>query len=175
MKKTLALAALLVCVCALPALAAKPVPYLPVPHDAAVILNTGSTNALGYRIVVQRNGEAEYISGATRQKTQLSEDLALAFFANLDAAMPLSQLPAMSCMKSVSFGTRTFVWWRGQRSPDVSCPTNSQGMALNASALKIAYEFGLQKEIFLPPHEPRRPMTEPTPVSSASPSPGATQ
>ncbi len=173
MKKTLALAALLACACALPASAAQPVPYLPVPHDAAVILNTGSTNALGYRIVIQRNGDAEYVSGTTRKKTQLSEDLALVLFANLDAAMPLSQLPTVGCMKSVSFGTRTFVWWRGQRSPDVSCPTDAHGAALNSSALKIAYEFGLQKEIFLPSHEPRRPVTEPTPA--VSPSPGATQ
>jgi hypothetical protein len=157
---------LYVCVAlsAAPALAAQPVPYLPVPRDAAVILNTGSTNAAGYRIVVQRDGQAEYVLGGVRKKVQLSAQKTESFFSDMSAAMPLSGLRAGHCMKSASFGSSTFVWWRGKRSPDLQCAADPKATALYSSVSKVATELGLDRVIIPPmPNEPRRPMPEPSP------------
>jgi hypothetical protein len=156
-----------VALCAAPALAAQAVPYLPVPHDAAVILNTGSTNALGYRIVVQRDGQAEYVMGSVRKKAQLSAQKTESFFADMSAAMPLTALAVGHCMKSASFGSSTFVWWRGKRSPDLQCAADPKATALYSSVSKIAIELGLDRIIIPPmPNEPRRPMPEPSPSAS---------
>src|SRR4030088_228349 len=86
-----------------PALGAAPVPYLPISKGAAVILNTGSTNSAGYRIVVQANGSAEYVQGSTRATAHVPQAVVSKFFADLQAAMPLSRVHVVPCMKSVSF------------------------------------------------------------------------
>ena len=129
-------ALLLAAVCA--AAAAAPVPYLPVPKGAAVILNTGSTNTVGYRIVVQESGKAWFVHGATRAGGIVPEKINGKLFADLRAAMPLSQLPVVPCMKSASFGTMTFVWWRGERSHDISCPGSAKASALQDDAVAVA-------------------------------------
>jgi hypothetical protein len=157
------LGALVIALCAAPALAAQQVPYLPVPRGAAVILDTGSTNALGYRIVVQRNGDVEYVTGSERKKTRIGEQKADAFFSDLTAAMPLSKLRSGNCMKSASFGTSTFAWWHGQRSSDLQCAADPQATALYSSVSAIAIKLGLGRILRpLPTNEPRRPMPEPS-------------
>ena len=118
--------------------ASTSVPYLPVPHDAAVMLVTSSTNSTGYRIVVQRDGKAEYVRGAHRATAQIGEQLAKQLFADLSTGMPLASLPVARCMKSVSFGTSTFVYWRHSRSPDVSCPGSSKASTINADVQRVA-------------------------------------
>jgi hypothetical protein len=162
------LAALVFALATVPALGAQAVPYLPVQHDAAVILETGSTNALGYRIVVRRSGAAEYVEGAVRRTTTLRANTTANFFADLKAAMPLSTLPAARCMKSASFGSSTFGWWRGQRSPDLQCIADPRATALYSDVKTIAVELGLGQRV-IPPlqNEPRRPMPEPSPTPSA--------
>ena len=112
--------------------------YLPVPKGAAVILNTGSTNTGGYRIVVQRSGDAEYIAQATRAKAQVPASIASRFFSDLRAAAPLQNVQHAACMKSISFGTSLFVYWNHSRSPDLSCPADARGSALEADALAVA-------------------------------------
>lgn len=159
----LALAAVLAASTA--ASAAAPVPYLPVPRGAAVILNTGSTNAPGYRIVLQRSGSAEYVWGAHRATATIGNPLALKFFADAQVGMPLSQLHVAPCMKSASFGTSTFVWWRGQRSPDLSCPTDTRSSHLYDDALAVAkaLAIGGGAPVYLPTGEPRKPIPTPSP------------
>ena len=163
--KTVLLAAAALIAAASAASAAAPVPYLPVPKGAAVILNTGSTNAAGYRIVVQRSGSAEYTLGAHRATAMIDGSLAAKFFADASSGMPLSKLQTAPCMKSASFGTSTFVWWRGQRSPDLSCPTGSTSSHLNDDALAIAKALGIggAHTVYLPTGEPRKPMPTPSP------------
>jgi hypothetical protein len=146
------------------ALAAQTVPYLPVPHDAAVILNTGSTNAIGYRIVVTRSGRAQYVT-QTVGTGMLPAKLTRQFFADLAAAMPLSGMPKRSCMKSMSFGASVFVWWRGQRSPDLSCSARH----LNDDADAIARSLGVglkPRGLVVPqlPNEPRKAIPSPIPT-----------
>jgi len=164
MKSALLAAAALIAA-ASAASAAAPVPYLPVPKDAAVILNTGSTNAAGYRIVLQRSGDAEYVWGARRATATVDKAIATKFFADAAHGMPLSKLLVAPCMKSASFGTSTFVWWRGQRSPDLSCPTDWRSSHLHDDALAVAKALGIDRlqPVYLPTGEPRKPMSTPTP------------
>jgi hypothetical protein len=162
MKKLLVILALVVPVAAL---AATPVPYLPVPKGAAVILNTGSTNALGYRIVIQQSGAAEYIKGDKRATTTVPMAVTTKFFTDLQAAMPLKVHPMIHCMKSVSFGTSLFVWWKGARSYDLTCGTN----ILTNDAYDVAQALGLSAAMRMPMHpvpaltnEPRVPVPAPS-------------
>jgi len=163
--KTALLAAAALIAAASSASAAAPVPYLPVPKDAAVILNTGSTNAAGYRIVMQRSGSAEYTWGPHRASTTIDRSLATKFFADANSGMPLSKLAVAPCMKSASFGTSTFVWWREQRSPDLSCPTGTTSSHLSDDALAVAKALGIGggEPVYLPTGEPRKPMPTPSP------------
>ena len=138
---------------------AQAVPYLPVPHDAAVILNSGSTNFAGYRIVIQRSGGVEYVHGSDRRTASLPASLAERFFADAQRGMPLSRLPVLACMKSASFGSETYAWWRGQRSPDLSCPGNAAANALMQDIGAIASALGLAGgSPTPPPSEPRKPL-----------------
>lgn len=146
------------------------IPHLPIPKDGAVILNTGSTNVPGYRIVIQRSGKAQYVHNGNRSEGSIPSDLAAKFFTNLQAAMPLSKLPTEQCMKSVSFGSSTFLWWRGQRSQDVSCPGDDRARALYEDAQRIADALKIPVgPVMRPmlPNEPRKPLPpEPTPSPS---------
>lgn len=161
-------ATLLIALSLTPALAAQSVPYLPVPRGAAVILDTGSTNTAGYRIIVQRDGTAEYIMGGERRTVHISAGKTTAIFNDLVAAMPLSHLSSGHCMKSASFGSSTFAWWRGQRSPDLQCASDPRATALYASISGLVIELGLARRVMrpLPTNEPRRPMPEPSPSTS---------
>jgi NADPH:quinone reductase-like Zn-dependent oxidoreductase len=153
----------------LAAWAAPAVPYLPVPKGAAVILNTGSTNTLGYRIVVQRSGAAEYVNGPRRAKGSVPASIAARFFADLQAAMPLSARGSSNCMKSASFGSSLFVWWKGSRSGDLTCGAAG---AIGTDALQIAQALGastvlrtrLIRPIPMLTNEPRKPLPQPLPT-----------
>ena len=100
----------------------------------AVILNSGSTNTAGFRLVVEKSGDAEYKplprkygpqssapTGPTRRK--LPDALAQRFYSDLEAAKPLASLPRERCMKSASFGTTTIIQFGGEETPDLSCPS----------------------------------------------------
>ncbi|HEY7337001.1 MAG TPA: hypothetical protein VH639_19060 [Bryobacteraceae bacterium] len=102
--------------------------------SSAVILNSGSTNTAGFRLVVDKSGDAEYIpmprkygpqGGSPTEPTRrkLPDVLVQRFYSDLEAAKPLSGLPKERCMKSASFGTTTIVQFGGEETPDLSCPT----------------------------------------------------
>ena len=135
---------------------------------AAVLLNTGSTNSAGYRVVIQSNGSVEYVEGSSRATARIPSDLASKFYADLSAGMPLSRLHAAPCMKTTSFGTMTFLWWRGQRSLDISCPGDARATALNGDALAIAaaLHLGAGHQVYLQPNEPRAPVPSAAPSGS---------
>ena len=151
-----------------------PVPNLPVPKGAAVILNTGSTNTLAYRVIVSQSGAASYVVAYQNGSGALPRDLARRFFADLRSAQPLSRLSPSACMKSASFGSATFVWWRGQRSSDLSCPGNARARALFDDASEIAGALHLAGRHAVPmlrpmlPNEPHRVLSTPP---SAMPTP----
>ena len=91
-------------------------------NPQVTIIDTGSTNRPGLQITTDINGSAKVESrGIEPHAMQLSSHLCKHFFSSLQAAAPLHALPAAHCMKSVSFGSRLFVEYNGDRSPDLSC------------------------------------------------------
>ncbi len=132
-------------------------PYLPVPAGAAVILNTGSTNTAGYRIVVQPSGSVEYAAASRRATANIADRLAAKFFHDLKAAGPLQDLETTPCMKSVSFGTSLFVWWEHGRSPDLSCSSGEHARALQDDATQIAAALHLSPGWLSPVVRPLMP------------------
>lgn len=98
----------------------------------AVIVNSGSTNTAGFRIVVERSGNAEFTpaprrsgpdSGAKAEpkSRKVPDALVHDLYSDLDAAKPLSSLPAPRCMKSASFGTKLTIEFGAEVTPDLSC------------------------------------------------------
>jgi hypothetical protein len=120
------------------ALAQNSVPLLPVPDGAAMILNVGSADAFGYRIVILPSGKATSIDGAGRAEGQLPADITDRFFRDLAKAMPLTQLPVSLCSQTTTTLLPTFVMFRGQRSTNVSCRSNDKSSALSEDVQAIA-------------------------------------
>ena len=135
---------------------ATPTPSASVPPDAAIIENSGSTNFAGYRIVVTPDGSAWLtLDGGQAVKAQLPAAHARSLFAHLAAAGPLDSLEVGQCVKSASFGTRTFIEWKGVRTGDVSCG-GGQIAQLNADVEAILADL----------------QVKPTPRRPAPPQPG---
>jgi len=97
------------------------------------IVNSGSTNSIGYRVLIGSGGEASFVSGDGSGHATLPSDLFGRLQQDISSAKPLSGLPAASsCMKSVSFGTSTFVALGGDHSPDLTCPANDAAKNLKS-------------------------------------------
>jgi hypothetical protein len=106
----------------------------PPPRDRglAAIAGSRSTNADGFRILVERSGRTQSMvvpRDPGRQPVELPEtivgkipaDLAGRLYADLDAAWPLSSLPKQHCLKSASFGVSLTISFDNQKTPDLSC------------------------------------------------------
>jgi len=141
---------------ALPALAKAPHKAKPkaATVETAVIENTGSTNTKGYHITISSTG------GATMDGKALGLPMAMntQLFHDLAAAMPLSSLPARHGMRSASFGTRTFITYKGQQSPDLTFGGDARASALKADIDAITRELGVS-------NSPRRPVVQPGTLS----------
>ncbi len=118
------------------------------PSDgAATIIDSGSTNRSGFRIVVDQTGAAEMTMiprgvGARQAQPQpvqrqLPQALVDSFYSSLRAASPLASLPAEHCMKSASFGSRMTVSFGGEETPDLTC-----GDGGNAALAGLIKEVG---------------------------------
>ncbi|WP_155967555.1 hypothetical protein [Kamptonema formosum] len=109
-----------------------------VTRNTAVLVNSGSTNTIGYRIYLSPSGEASYVDGNGQKTGTVPERIVKKFFQQIQVDMPLSQLPVKQpCIKSTSFGTETFVSFNGEQSPDVSCPGNRKAEKLFTDASEI--------------------------------------
>lgn len=157
------------------ALAENTVPPLPVPAGAAMILNAGSVDAAGYRIVVLPSGKAIAVDGAGRGQGQLPGDLADRFFRDLTTAMPLSQLLASACTTTATALLPTFVTFRGERSTDVNCRGNDKSSALSSDVQAIAlalyvanYRVRAMRIIFGASGQPAPPAVQPQPATPPS-------
>ena len=110
-----------------------PVAHGMVPTDAIVITDTGSTNMLGFRIIIGRNGEASYSSGEGHGSAQLPGSIFSRLKFDVVMAQPLSHVRARTdCMKAMSFGSSTFVALGDERSEDLTCPASPKGEALKS-------------------------------------------
>jgi hypothetical protein len=94
--------------------------------EQVTIESTGSTNAPGVKLLVSPSGSAEVQPRhAEARRTTVKAELANRLFEDLKSIGPLSALPPVHCIKSVSFGTSLYVEYEGERSPDLNCPVDA--------------------------------------------------
>lgn len=94
-----------------------------VENTLATIIDTGSTNRPGLQVTLGANGSATIASrDVGPHAIWLNRRLCKRFMLTLQSAAPMQALAATRCMKSVSFGSRLFIEYDGERSPDLSCP-----------------------------------------------------
>jgi hypothetical protein len=109
---------------------ANAVAPLPVPPGAAMILNSGSADLAGYRVVIAPDGTAVAVDGAGKGQRQLSADLTHTLFLDLAAAAPLSRLPSSSCAAGAAAVTPIVVSLGAETSPELTCPSDPKATAL---------------------------------------------
>ncbi len=111
--------------------------------DTVVIVNSGSTNAMGYRIEVPRSGQASYQCGDDKGSVSVPANMVAKLYADVGNASPLSGLSGRYCAKSVSFGTRTYLQLGDDRSPDISCPGSDASHVLMEDVSAIVEQLHL--------------------------------
>ncbi len=99
--------------------------------DLATIIQSRSTNTRGYRVVIHKDGSATAeIGGASSIRKQEPPRSQLFPAGTIDTKKlrhllieigDVSRIPAGSCPKSVSFGTRTQIAYAGRTSGDLQC------------------------------------------------------
>jgi hypothetical protein len=127
-------------------------------RDSAIIVNSGSTNSIGFKISVWSDGSASAIlqnrDGTPAGKPKpftVPAATTSRFFADLAAARK-ANTTSVPCMKSVSFGTSTHITWQGWVSPDLDCPPkDASGDALVKDVEAIRQASGIPA---LPPRQP---------------------
>jgi hypothetical protein len=131
------------------------------PPDSAVILNSGSTNTVGYAITVWSDGKASLTtqnrdgsSTGPAKAFSVAPATAARFFADLATAKNTKAV-TVPCMKSASFGSSMHVKWQGWVSPDLECPPkDSAGEALVKDVDEIRQASGLAQTPMRPPQQP---------------------
>ncbi len=143
------------------------VPLVDVGHptsdmDRVILENSGSTNTEGYKIDVVREADrsvnASYSYrdrvGHEHGKIQglaVNKPLSARLYQDIETAGPLALLPVSHMVQSVSFGTSTYITYKGQRSPDLSYGSDYRVVALRNDVQAIAKLGHLGG--------PRRPLT----------------
>jgi hypothetical protein len=120
-----------------------PVTVPAAPPGAAVILNSGSTNASGFTIVLTPDGAA-----TVRQDDAVAQKIVGAaqtrwLFEKLRAAGPLDALALEHCMKSASFGTFTHISYDDRTSGDISCGGDSAARELARTVAVIVRQLDI--------------------------------
>jgi len=119
-------------------------------RDNALIVNSGSTNTVGYKISLWSDGTASVTTqrrdgsaASTPKSFNVPSATTARFFSNLAAARA-GNVVSVPCMKSASFGTTTHVTWHGWTSPDLDCPPkDSLGPALEKDVQEIVKAAGI--------------------------------
>jgi hypothetical protein len=127
---------------------------VPVEPTEVLIVNSGSTNTLGFSLTLLKDGTATVEQGNARHEKHLPDELVTRFFADLVAAGPLDMLPPSPCAKSASFGTTTRIFYRGKASPDISCPSPDRSLQNLATDVKSLLEAADAKTILRRPLKP---------------------
>jgi len=97
--------------------------------QGVIVENTGSTNFSGFRMLIAPSGQVKvtpygkkslnlvYANGDWGVPPELVKKLV----DDLNTVMPLSKLKTNGCVKSDSFGSKTYVIYKGQTSADIQC------------------------------------------------------
>jgi len=100
-------------------------------RDSATIVDSGSTNTAGYKIVVASDGHGTLTMQSRMGSAQsaptsftVATKVTARFFADLKAVRE-AKVDGTPCMKSASFGTSTRVQWHQWASPDLDCPADN--------------------------------------------------
>jgi hypothetical protein len=120
-------------------------------RDSAVILNSGSTNTMGFKLTLWSDGNGSVTlqnrGGTPSQKPksfQVSATTTARFFSDLVTARK-ENAPPIPCMKSASFSSTTRVTWQGWTSPDLECPQKTAaGEALVKDVQAIRQAAGIE-------------------------------
>ena len=98
------------------------------PDEKVIVKDTGSTNNSGYQIVIEPSGRVKVTVENVRRNSvyadgqyNVSPNLVKQLIVDLNVVMPLTNLNMGNCAKSASFGTSTYVTYKGQTSPDIQC------------------------------------------------------
>ena len=117
--------------------------------EVIFFLVTRSTNTPSYCYTVTRSGIVIKETGASRfqnrpgqlepfdQQGSVSTGLTEKIFGDVEASRPLSALPKTHCAKSVSFGTSQYVFFKGEKSPDLCGFDNEKIETLKGDLAKI--------------------------------------
>jgi len=106
------------------------------------ITRSRSTNALGLEVTLDGADDVTVRpQSQTARQLKLKGSALADFTKTVEAAGPLHELPANHCMRSASFGSSLFVSRGNDRSPDLSCPEQSDP---RTAALKQRAEDVLQ-------------------------------
>lgn len=140
--------------------------------DGVTIVNSGSTNALGWTITLRSDGDGSIESesrtamqASTRRAFAVSSSLALRLLGAAQAARD-ANAAGRACMKSVSFGTRLTVTYHGWTSPDLSCPPASSLVATLAADVSLVVDAARPPSGLRSIHAPMQPRRiPPTPGS----------
>jgi hypothetical protein len=133
-------------------------------RDGAAIVDSGSTNALGYKIQLWSDGSGVLTlqdrlgtAHGAPKTFAVAPSLAQRFFSDLKAARDGNAV-GTPCMKSASFGTTTHVQWHGWNSPDLDCPAENvltAALVNDVNAIRSASgveAMPLHRPLTAPPH-----------------------
>lgn len=120
---------------------------VPASKQYAIIQNSGSTNTTGYYLMLSNQGiwqasDQKDSPSLTVPKNQMP--LVAKLFHDLKAAMPLTSLPAGHGARSASFGTETYVTYKGQQSPDLTFASDLRTAALKADIAALTSALGVR-------------------------------
>jgi hypothetical protein len=136
-----------------PAFARQPVaPQNSANRILATISQSGSTNSLGFKVVIRDDGSAAAEIAGTGAAPHPEPSRSQQFPAGtIDAATlqrlltevgDVGKIPTGTCPKSVSFGTRTQITYAGKTSGDLQCIRQPQGGGGDRAPLQASEELG---------------------------------
>ncbi len=131
--------------------------------DVIFLQDSGSTNTAAFCYTVTRSGMVIRRMGTKRFQKSLGNaapppeqgnipvSLAEKLFHDVETAMPLSALPLTHCIKSASFGTSRYIWFKGKRSPDLCGRDNEKVATLSDDFANVVRAAGTTRHGSSPP------------------------
>lgn len=116
------------------------------PHGTSedvTIVNSGSTNAAGYTIVVHPDYSSDVVVGGVGlgERKTVGPAQARWLFAKVREASPLDEIPGGACVKSMSFGFRLTITYAHRTTGDLACAEDGIGHELFRTAGVIAAQL----------------------------------